>query len=139
MSQSPPSTAQFVLASIQLRQVNLHHREEFHDELVVRDGEPVGGLLLLRLLENARCVSGESGERSGGGERGIEGRRENGGFARAIRSENGGKETKKVVKETQNDVRIASEVEKRGVEAWKETEKTPNNSKAAESLSPKDT
>lgn len=61
--------AQPIVDSLELRNMDLNHGEEFHDELVVWNGESVGGLLLLRLLEDARGVCGESGNGGRGGER----------------------------------------------------------------------
>lgn len=77
-------TLQPILRSLQLRNMNLDHGEEFHDELVVRNGESVGGLLLLRFLQNARGVRGERGNGGRGREGGIVGEREGGGFARTV-------------------------------------------------------
>lgn len=64
--------------------MNLDHGEEFHDELVVRNGESVGGLLLLRFLQNARGVRGERGNGCRGREGGVVGEREGVGFARTV-------------------------------------------------------
>lgn len=64
--------------------MNLDHGEEFHDELVVRNGESVGGLLLLRFLQNARGVRGERGNGGRGREGGVVGEREGVGFARTV-------------------------------------------------------
>lgn len=77
-------TLQPILRSLQLRNMNLDHGEEFHDELVVRNGESVGGLLLLRFLQNARGVRGERGNGGRGREGGVVGEREGVGFARTV-------------------------------------------------------
>lgn len=118
--------------------MDLDHGEELHDELVVRNGESVGGLLHLRLLKNARGVCRESGNGGRGGERGVEGEREGLGFARAVGSEDGGKEKEKAAEHDEHDERIVPKTEQCRVEAATQTIRhAAHNSKAAESLSPK--